>query len=139
LSDCIRRLQDIDCKTATVEMVEHVDTTFKLTIDGPAATASGAVPVYGFCSWFDVMFTGKAGLAGHTVTLSTAPAIDKPVPGVDAEQREGSTQTPTGLTEVNPVTHWKQTLWFTGEREKETASASLFVRSHIFSSNFAPD
>ena len=97
-------------------MVEHVDTTFKLQINGPAATESGIVPVYGFCSWFDVMFTGKDGLAGHTVTLSTAPAIDKPVPGLDAEQREGSTQTPTGLKDVNPVTHWKQTLWFTGEK-----------------------
>ena len=76
----------------------------------------GTVPVYGFCSWFDVMFTGKDGLAGKTVTLSTAPAVDKPVPGTDDTPREGSTQTPTGLADVNPVTHWKQTMWFT---EKE--------------------
>ena len=99
-----------------MEEVEHVDTTFKLKIEGPASMDGGAVPVYGFCSWFDVMFTGKDGLAGKTVTLSTAPAVDKPVPGVDAEQREGATQTPTGLSDVNPVTHWKQTMWFTGGR-----------------------
>jgi hypothetical protein len=106
-------------------MVEHVDTAFKIQIDGSAGTESGVVPVYGFCSWFDVMFTGKAGLAGHTVTLSTAPAIDKIVPGVDAEQREGSTQTPTGLKDVNPVTHWKQTLWFTGENQRCTICVLL--------------
>ena len=79
-----------------------------MKIDGPAGMDGGTVPVYGFCSWFDVLFTGKDGLAGNTVTLSTAPAVDKPVAGMDDTQREGSTQTPTGLADVNPVTHWKQ-------------------------------
>ena len=40
------------------------------------------------------------------MTLSTAPAVDKEVPGVDAA---------TGLRDVNPVTHWKQTIWFNSQ------------------------
>ena len=59
---------DIDCKTATADMVEHVDTDFAMTMESCAQqSAAGAVPVYGFCAWFDVMFTGPAGLAGKTV------------------------------------------------------------------------
>ena len=67
---------DIDCKTATADMVEHVDTDFAMTMEGCAQqTAAGAVPVYGFCSWFDVMFTGPAGLAGKTVRSQFSHAV----------------------------------------------------------------
>ena len=69
---------DIDCKTATADMVEHVDTDFAMTMESCAQqTAAGAVPVYGFCSWFDVMFTGPAGLAGKTVRSPFSSAVVK--------------------------------------------------------------
>jgi hypothetical protein len=38
-------------------------------------------PIRGFAAWFNVSFAGKAGLVGPVVTLSTAPADDKLVPG----------------------------------------------------------
>ena len=70
---------DIDCKTATADMVEHVDTDFAMTMEGCAQqTAAGAVPVYGFCSWFDVMFTGPAGLAGKTVRSPFSRSCEAP-------------------------------------------------------------
>jgi type I protein arginine methyltransferase len=102
---------DIDCKTATADEVEHVDSAFKLNIAAPAGQLpgpGGTVPVHGFASWFDCMFTGHGGLAGPaTVTLSTAPAVDKPVPGPWAPP-EPLKLGGMGLTDVNPVTHWKQ-------------------------------
>ena len=52
------------------------------------------------------------------MTLSTAPAVDKEVPGVDAA---------TGLRDVNPVTHWKQTIWFNSQ---ELAPVRKFL--HLF-------
>ena len=70
---------DIDCKTATADMVEHVDTDFAMTMEGCAQqSAAGAVPVYGFCSWFDVMFTGPAGLAGKTVRSPFSRCCEAP-------------------------------------------------------------
>jgi hypothetical protein len=145
---------EIDCKTATAEEVEHVDTTFKLRVNNPPGRpldADGTVPIHGFAAWFDVMFAGPQGLAGPTVTLSTAPAIDKDVPGACRATAHGlqsanGAMTPfssrvglmccivvrayciagpwtppealslggLGLTDVNPVTHWKQTVWFNG-------------------------
>jgi hypothetical protein len=58
----------IDCKNATVEQVEHVDTTIQMPINAGAAEAA----LHGFVGWFDVTFTGPAGLAGHQV-LSREP------------------------------------------------------------------
>ena len=54
------------------------------------------------------------------MTLSTAPAVDKEVPGVDAA---------TGLRDVNPVTHWKQTIWFNSQ---ELAPVRKFLHPTIF-------
>ena len=75
---------NIDCKTATPEEVEQVDSAFVLKISSPDGMvgAGDKVPVHGFAAWFDCMFTGHSGLDGPTITLSTAPAVDKPIPGV---------------------------------------------------------
>ena len=61
-----------------------MDSAFVLKISSPDGMvgAGDKVPVHGFAAWFDCMFTGHSGLDGPTITLSTAPAVDKPIPGV---------------------------------------------------------
>ena len=55
-------------QTMTPDEVEHVNSAFEMPVE---AGVPPDAPVHGFVGWFDVTFTGRAGLEGHKVVLST--------------------------------------------------------------------
>lgn len=64
-------VKEFDCRTATLEEVSSVNSSFRIPLD------SGHRSLSGFAGWFDVHFKGcPSDPADHEVELTTAPSLD---------------------------------------------------------------